>query len=1005
MKISKAIRSIFAKNNEINTLKNTVITDITNYPGNINDIYVYYNSGHTRISFCDGVKNFIPFISTWNTENLSTGSVTKQIKLPLTSDGVYNFVASWGDGTTSTITAYDQSEVTHTYSSGGTYNIILTGLINGWKFNNTGDILKILNVSQWGNLLVSNDGSQFAGCSNMTCTTTDMLDISNVTDLSSMFSNCSLFNSDLSNWNVSNVTNMFNMLTNTALSIINYDKLLKSWSQQTIKSNVTFGVEPTLYTSGALAARNILTSAPNNWIITDGGMNTKFISTWNTEKVGVSGTKKVKLPLVSSGIYNFVANWGDGTTSTITAYNQATVTHTYLSGGTYTIILTGLINGWKFNNTGDKLKITNISNWGNLLVGNDGSQFRGCENMTCTTTDMLDISNVTDLSSMFSNCSLFNSDLSNWNVSNVTNMFNMFYNCYKFNQDLSNWNVSNVTSMNNMFYNCYKFNQDLSNWNVSNVTSMNYMLVNCYEFNQDLSTWNVSNVTSMINMLVNTLVTITNYNKILNSWSLLTVKPNVSLGVSSPYTLDVLAARNVLTSSPNSWIITDGGMITTIQSFSSNWNTEKLSTESSATKQVKLPLTSDGVYNFVANWGDGTTSTVTAYDQAEVTHTYLSGGTYTIILDGTINGWKFNNTGDKLKITNISNWGNLLVSNDGNQFYGCQNMTCTATDTLDVSNVTDMTGMFNNCQIFNGYINNWNVSNVTTMIIMFSGCWKFDRNLNLWDVSNVTNMSQMFFACYVFTSDLSSWNVSNVTDMIQIVSYCTVFNSDLSSWNVSNVINMSSMFQECSIFNQDLSSWDVSNVTNMGEMFVNCNIFTSDLSSWNVSNVINMSNMFSNCSVFNSDLSKWNVSGVHDMNGMFSNCSVFNSDLSSWDVSNVYNMNGMFSNCSVFNSNLSNWDVSNVNDMLKMFDSCFKFNQDLSNWDVSNIYDMTDILTNTSLSTVNYDKLLNAWSLLTVQPSVYLGVSSTKYSSAALEARNILISDPNYWEITDGGMI
>jgi len=66
---------------------------------------------------------------------------------------------------------------------------------------------------------------------------------------------------------------------------------------------------------------------------------------------------------------------------------------------------------------------------------------------------------------------------------------------------------------------------------------------------------------------------------------------------------------------------------------------------------------------------------------------------------------------------------------------------------------------------------------------------------------------------------------------------------------------------------------------------------------------------------------------------------------------------------------------------------------------------MTDMLSDTALSTINYDKILIAWSLLTVQSYVSLGVTPTKYTSAALAARNILISDPNYWGITDGDMV
>ena len=37
--------------------------------------------------------------------------------------------------------------------------------------------------------------------------------------------------------------------------------------------------------------------------------------------------------------------------------------------------ITGLVRGWRFANSGDRLKLTNISQWGPLQLGNDGGYF------------------------------------------------------------------------------------------------------------------------------------------------------------------------------------------------------------------------------------------------------------------------------------------------------------------------------------------------------------------------------------------------------------------------------------------------------------------------------------------------------------------------------------------------------------------------------------------------------------------------------------------------------
>jgi surface protein len=110
------------------------------------------------------------------------------------------------------------------------------------------------------------------------------------------------------------------------------------------------------------------------------------------------------------------------------------------------------------------------------------------------------VSNVTDMSFIFSGAVAFNKPLGAWNVSNVTDMSYMFDGAVAFNQPMSAWNVSNVRSMVYMFSGAVAFNQPLSAWNVSNVTHMSFMFSGAVAFNQDLSAWNVSNVTHMSGM-------------------------------------------------------------------------------------------------------------------------------------------------------------------------------------------------------------------------------------------------------------------------------------------------------------------------------------------------------------------------------------------------------------------------------------------------------------------------------------------------------------------------
>ena len=85
----------------------------------------------------------------------------------------------------------------------------------------------------------------------------------------------------------------------------------------------------------------------------------------------------------------------------------------------------------------------------------------------------LDISAMTDLSSLFAKFPTFQGDVSRWNTSNVTNMSYLFANT-AFTGDISQWNVSKVQNMSHLFY-LSSFSGDVSNWDVSNVTDMNAM--------------------------------------------------------------------------------------------------------------------------------------------------------------------------------------------------------------------------------------------------------------------------------------------------------------------------------------------------------------------------------------------------------------------------------------------------------------------------------------------------------------------------------------------------
>ena len=108
-----------------------------------------------------------------------------------------------------------------------------------------------------------------------------------------------------------------------------------------------------------------------------------------------------------------------------------------------------------------------------------------------------DVSQVTDMRSLFEDAAAFNQPLDNWNVGQVTNMRWMFFGAEAFDQPLANWKVDQVTNMHGMFAGATAFNQPLADWTVDQVTDMCFMFRYATRFNQPLADWDVSHVTDM----------------------------------------------------------------------------------------------------------------------------------------------------------------------------------------------------------------------------------------------------------------------------------------------------------------------------------------------------------------------------------------------------------------------------------------------------------------------------------------------------------------------------
>jgi surface protein len=151
------------------------------------------------------------------------------------------------------------------------------------------------------------------------------------------------------------------------------------------------------------------------------------------------------------------------------------------------------VNAWILDPTAAEQQYGHISTWDVSQVTNMDSLFELKQSFNDDISGW-DVSNVTSMVAMFQVANAFNQPIGGWDVSQVTNMERMFYYDYAFNQDISNWDVSQVTNMYKMFDSAPGFNQPLNTWNVTNLTTMEGMFMNATGFNQNISNWDVSNV-------------------------------------------------------------------------------------------------------------------------------------------------------------------------------------------------------------------------------------------------------------------------------------------------------------------------------------------------------------------------------------------------------------------------------------------------------------------------------------------------------------------------------
>jgi surface protein len=700
------------------------------------------------------------FITTWVT---STGFETINLSVQTNAD---NYTIDWGDGSTDTYTATEVPE--HLYINSGEHTVSFMGTFTQLILEGH---TKLQAVQQWGNRKWTSMEKMFKDCTNLNSIPSQAPDLSLCTNMNSMFSGASQFNQNIGSWDVSNVTDMTNMLNGVQLSTTNYDALLIAWAALPLQPNINFNAGNSKYFDGETARASINDNF--GWNITDGGLD--------SDSLIVLGSNGITIEYMRESVpspYFIKANpRGNGmewfAVVDNSSKNEISDYANKLSRGTG-------VGASYFWPPGERTPIP-LNNIVTTLVTDMGSLFAAKTGWN-EPIDSWDVSNVTNMSSMFELARAFNQPIDSWDVSNVTNMSRMFMSASSFNEPLDSWDVSSVTDMSGMFMYA-GFNKPLNSWDVSNVTDMTNMFNDADSFNQSLNSWDVSNVINMSGMFRHNQA----FNQPLDSWD-----------VSNVINMSEMFRQAFVFNQPlNSWDVSNvtnmGGMFSSAKTFNqplNSWDVSNVTNMGgmfSSAETFNQPLNSWDVSN-VTNMG-GMFSSAKTFNQP-------------------LNSWDVSN------VTNMSG----MFGSEYNTIVFDQPL-----NSWDVSNVINMSGMFWRAELFNQPLNEWDVSSVTDMGNMFRGSFNgnttFNQPLDSWDTSNVTNMGGMFQLATSFDQPLNSWDVSSVTNMGGMFSSAKTFNQPLNSWDVGSVTNMSYMFSYANTFNQTLDSWNVGGVTDMTNMF------------------------------------------------------------------------------------------------------------------------------------------------------------------------------------------
>lgn len=897
------------------TVMTDTVTTTVALPDAIGDSHILQFQNGLLTNYSLGLFQFV-------IDSTQSGYYWNSFQLPLVSNGVYDMTVTWGDGTSSYISAYNSPSALHNYTTTpGLYTITIYGKCWGFNFNGGGDCQKMIDIERWGpefQFTIPNDTNNygfFRGCSNLNISATNKPNFTNTTDLTSMFENCSSLNpadNNINGWDVTGIAIMNSMFRGctsfnanisswVASSCIDFSYMFEGCSQ--FNRPLTNLVKTDLLPNPKTCKLNGMFSECVNF--------NSSMANWKTDKVD-------SMSNMFFGCTNFNQNIGFWNVSGCTNFSN---------------MFKDCLN---FNNGGSSV----ISQW--------------------------QPSNAVNMESMFQNCTGFNQPMNYnsvqnyWNVSKVTNFTNMFNNAQNFNQNIGLWPIAPYpaqVTMESMFQDAFKFNNGqtttvpgvtpaLTTYNIGT----NRLTCSSASFTTTVSVGNTLYIVVFDNVFTTTVASIVdNQNITLNPALVQNYGAGLIYNVSlAPGTgtnnmewefSGVVTCKSMFVNCYlfNQYLIGSGtsvdfGTVTTFESmFENAYSFNNGNAPGGSTNEMKWTVSSslfDMQKMFVncyslnskmtRNLGFWNTSSV-VYMNA----TFLNCRNF----NQNIGGWSvsscinfeamfsgayvFNNGGS----TDIQNWSaSTYATNFVNMFNSAyafnQPLTNLVNSTGLGSNSVRLSQMFDTAKSFNnGQVTT--VATVTPLLSDYNSSFNFitcpganllgpgvlaagDRITIVAQTRTYVNEVDTVTSATTFTLKISMNITYPAGQIYNISKYANTLGNAPMNWRTERVYDTSNMFRSAGSFNQNLSQngnyWQLQNVENAYNMFQNAygynngdRVCSANIPLyWNVSSMKTTTYMFQDAHAFNQELrhpgttNPWKSKSATSLTGMFYTAVQFN---------------------------------------------------------------------------------------------------------------------------------